>query len=47
MEDDVSISQVIGLLGLRALNEASRRRGTEAGAAEVLAIMGNVGELCC
>lgn len=47
MEDEVSISQVMGLLGLRALKEASRRSGTEAGAAEVLAIMGKVGELCC
>lgn len=35
MVDEVSISQVIGLLGLRALKEASRRRGTPAVALEV------------
>lgn len=43
----MSISQVMGLLGLRALKEASRRRGTLEGPAEVLAIMGKVGELRC
>lgn len=47
MVEDVSISQVIGLLGLRALNEASRRRGaaSDDGPAEaVVIIVGRDGE---